>query len=337
MIAGIAFPFPESRGTFRVILMSGKLLDWRAEDSALFGRRPLALRHRAHLSPLFSDAALIRLIDATPREKIHVNTMPRDMRDPRRWREGDLGKLSGEEVMAAVAKGNLWLHLSRVQETDSAYRELLDALFAEIADHVPGFRSYKRSMSVLVSSPKMSVAYHSDAAGQSLWQARGRKRAYIYPAAAPFLPQRALENIVLKRDRDTELPYNASFDAQATILDLDAGDWTTWPRACPHRVVNGECVNISFTTEHWTDELRAGYAVDYANGLLRPWLGDRDCSRAARGPVALAKFGLAGAHKALTGQFARRRPARLGLRVDFRVDPAAPGGFVDIEPYRVAR
>ncbi len=295
------------------------------------------MRHRAHLSSLFSDAALTRLIEATPREKIHVNTMPRDVRDPRLWREGDLGGLSGAEVMEAVARGNLWLHLRRVQETDPAYGELLDALFAEIADHVPGFRSYRRSMSVLVSSPKMSVAYHSDVPGQSLWQARGRKRAYVYPAAAPFLPQRALENIILKRDRDTDLPYNASFDAQAMVVDLEAGDWATWPRACPHRIVNEDCVNISFTTEHWTDDLRAGYAVDYANGLLRPWLGDRDLSRKVHGPAALVKFGVAGAHKALTGQLGRRRPPRLDLNIDFRVDPAAPGGLVDIAPYRVAR
>ncbi len=333
----MTFPFPESREASWITLMSDHLLDWRAEDSAHFGRRPLAMRHRAHLSSLFSDAALTRLIDATPREKIHVNTMPRDVRNPRQWREGDLGGLSGAEVVKAVATGNLWLHLRRVQETDPAYGALLDALFGEIADHVPGFRSYRRSMSVLISSPKMSVAYHSDVPGQSLWQVRGRKRAFIYPAAAPFLPQRALEKIVLKRDRDTDLPYNASFDAQAMVVDLDAGDWATWPRACPHRIVNEDCVNISFTTEHWTDELRAGYAVDYANGLLRPWFGDRDLSRKARGPAALVKFGVAGAHKALTGQLRRRRPARLDLNVDFRVDPVAPGGFVDIAPYRVTR
>lgn len=317
--------------------MTKKLLEWRAEDTPHFGRRPLAMRHNVHLSPLFSDAALIQLIDATPHEHIHVNTMARDCGDPRQWREGDLGDLSGEQVMEAIARGNLWLHLRRVHETDSAYGALLDALFAEIAANVPEFRSYRHSMSVLVSSPNMSVAYHSDVPGQSLWQVRGRKRAYVYPAAPPFLPQHTLENIILKRDRDTDLPYDESFDRKAMVVDLAAGDWAAWPRACPHRVVNGYCVNISFTTEHWTDSLRAGYAVDYANGLLRPWFGGRDLSRSTRGPAALAKFGLAGAHKALTGQLQGSGPARLGLEIDFRVDPGAANGFVDIEPYRVAR
>lgn len=317
--------------------MTTKLLDWRPEHTAYFGRRPLAMRHNAHKSPLFSDAALIRLIDATPREHVHVNTMARDCRDPKQWREGDLGELSGSDVMEAVANGNLWLHLRRVHESNPAYGELLDDLFGEIAENVPSFQTYKRSMSVLVSSPKMSVAYHSDVPGQSLWQVRGRKRAYVYPATAPFLPQRTLEDIILKRDRDTDLPYEDSFDAKAAIVDLEAGDWTSWPRACPHRVVNEDCVNISFTTEHWTDELRAGYAVDYANGLLRPWFGGRNLARETQGPAALVKFGLAGAHKAWTGQLQSRRPARLDLEIDFRVDPCAPGGFIDIEPYRVAR
>ncbi len=313
------------------------LLEWRADDAAQFGLRPLAMRHHAHESPLFSDEALIRLIDATPRNKIHVNTMAKGGLDPRQWREGDLGELDGAQVFEAVARGNLWLHLRRVHETLPAYGELLDGLFGEIEAHVPRFRSYRRSMSVLVSSPNMSVAYHSDVPGQSLWQVRGRKRAYVYPAEAPFLPQQALENIVLKRDRDTDLPFEPGFDDAALVLDMVSGDWATWPRACPHRVVNGDCVNISFTTEHWTDELRYGYAVDYANGLLRPLFGGRDFSRDTRGPSALAKLGLAGAHKVFTGQTRRRRRPRLDLKIDFRVDPAAPDGFVDIEPYRVAR
>jgi len=317
--------------------MSTNLLEWRANDAAHFGRRPLAMRHNAHLGPLFSDAALIRLIEATPREHVHVNTIGRDGADPGQWREGDLGQLSGAQVMEAIAKGNLWLHLRRVHETDAAYGALLDTLFGEIAANVPGFHSYRRSMGVLVSSPNMSVAYHSDVPGQSLWQVRGRKRAYVYPAAAPFLPQSALEAIILKRDRDTDLPYQESFDAEAAVVDLAPGDWATWPRSCPHRVVNADCVNVSFTTEHWTDDLRAGYAVDYANGLLRPWFGGRDLSREIRSLAALAKFGLAGAHKAVTGQLVCRRPSRLALSIDFRVDPRAADGFVDIEPYRVVR
>jgi hypothetical protein len=309
------------------------LIEWQHGDDAIFGRKPIPLRHNLAASPLFSDAALIRLIEASPRDRFHVNTMPRKDQDPRGWREGDMTGVPGAAVLEAVAKGNLWIHLQRVHETDGAYGELLDAVFADIAHNVQGFRSYKHSMSILISSPAMNVAYHADVPGQSLWQVRGRKRVWIYPAQAPFLPQQTRERIILKRSSDTDFGYEPDFDQQAEVYDLAPGDWATWPRMCPHRVVNDDCVNISFTTEHWTDELRAAYAVDYANGLLRPLLGDRDLSVATRGPGFWAKFALAGAHKALRS----RADAALPLSIDFRVDPRADDGFVSIAPYQILK
>ena len=313
--------------------MTRVFTDWRESDARDFGRRSVVLRHGFADSPHFSDDALARLIEATPRERFHVNTMPRDALDQHEWREGDMSGLSGVEVLRAVAKGNIWVHLQRVQDYSSAYRDILDAMFDELEERVPGFRAYKRSMSVLVSSPRMNVALHSDVPGQSLWQARGRKRVWIYPARAPFLPQATIENIVLKRAADTDLPYDPSFEAAAEVYELGPGEGATWPRNCPHRVVNADCVNVSFTTEHWTDELRAGYAVDYANGLLRPLFGGRDLSRETRGPAFWAKFALAGAHKALRSLSGAGMP----LTVDFRVDPNAASGFSDLAPYRVTK
>jgi hypothetical protein len=315
------------------IFMTSVFSPWPENAAADFGRRPLKLRHKLVDNSLFSDEALVRLIEATPRKNYHVNTMPSDSNDPHLWREGDMTGLSGREVLAAVARGALWVHLQRTQETDDAYRVLLDAAFEEIERNVPGFKSFKRSMSVLVSSPLMNVAYHADVPGQSLWQVRGRKRVWIYPARAPFLPRRALENIVLQRASDTDLPFDASFEAQAESYLMEPGDMATWPRNSPHRVVNEDCVNVSFTTEHWTRELAADYVADYANGLLRPWFGGRDLSRETRGPVFLAKAALASGHKFIR-RFADRGPP---LTVDFRVAPEAERGFTDVPPYALSK
>lgn len=306
------------------------LAPWRECDAAEFGRRPTPLKHTLIESPLFSDAALARLIEATPRESLHVNTMPRDGTNPRAWREGGVGKLSGDQVLEAVAKGNIWVHLQRVQDSFGVYRELLDDIFDEIENRV-GTKTFKRSMSVLVSSPRMNVAYHSDVPGQSLWQVRGHKRVWIYPDEAPYLPQAARENIALKRAMDTNLPYELSFDAAAASYRLGPGDWAHWPRNAPHRVVNEDCVNVSFTTEHWTSGLRNSYAVDYANGLLRPLFGGRDLSRATSGPAFYTKLALAGAHKAIRKTFQRTMP----LTIDFHVDPDSSDGFRDVAPYRI--
>lgn len=316
------------------ISMTAIFNHWPANGSAQFGRRPLVLKHALADSPLFSDQALARLIEATPRENYHVNTMPPGAEDPHTWREGDMSGLSGEEVMEAVAKGRLWVHLQRVQDVDKRYRSMLNSAFEELARRVPGFHTYRRSMSILISSPRMNVAYHADVPGQSLWQISGRKRVWIYPACPPFLPQRAIEDIVLKRSLDTDLPYARAFDDAAESFVLEAGDMATWPRNCPHRVVNDDCVNVSFTTEHWTDEFRAGYAVDYANGLMRPLVGDARLSRETRGFGFFAKFALAGGHKLLVG-LARGRT--LPLKVDFRVNGNHAGGFENIPPRTLAK
>jgi hypothetical protein len=314
--------------------MNNLLTKWDAGQAEAFGRRPLLLKHGLADHPLFTDRALERLIEATPREHFHVNTMPRDETDPRKWREGDMTGLSGRDVMAAVARGNIWVHLQHVHEAFDAYGDFLDALFADIERNVPGFRSYKRSMSVLISSPNMNVALHADVPGQALWQVRGRKRVWVYPARPPFLPRHKIENIVLQRSFDTDLPYEPSFEAEAASFELSAGDWTSWPRNCPHRVRNADCVNISFTTEHWTDELRDGYVVDYANGLLRPFFGGRDLPRETAGPAYWGKFALAAAHK---GWRKLSNTNRMPMTIDFRVDPLAAQGFSDVAPYQIMK
>ena len=313
--------------------MSGLVLPFATADAASFGAANLKFRHTLASSPLFSDERLMRLIERTSRENYHVNTPGPGDGSRSEWREGAMDGMSGEDVFRAVANGALWVHLQRVGETDPAYADLLDTLFAEIEDQVPGLKTYRRSMSVLISSPDLRVAYHCDVPGQMLWQVRGRKTLYIYPPRAPFLPQEALERIVLRTASDTELTFDPSFEEHASAYELTPGDAMHWPLNGPHRVVNGDCVNISFTTEHWTNDLRAQYAANYANGLLRRAFGTGDLSRKTSGLAFGAKLALAGMHKYVANR--RRRP--LEFEVDFRVDPDAPAGVRDVPASQISR
>ena len=306
--------------------MSGLVSPFTREQTATFGAANLRFRHGLDRSPLFSDDRLKSLIERSPRDRYHVNTPGSRAALRADWREGGMEGVSGDKVLAAVTNGALWVHLQRVGETDPAYAELLDALFADIEAQVPGLATYKRTMSILISSPNLKVAYHCDVPGQMLWQVRGRKTLHVYPARAPFLPQESLENIILRTATDTELHFDPSFEDQAGVYELRPGDAMHWPLNGPHRVVNGDCVNVSFTTEHWTNDLRAQYAVDYANGLLRRALGTGDLSRRPHGLASSAKLALAGMHKYAT----RRGGKPLAFEVDFRVDPNAPAGVRDV-------
>jgi hypothetical protein len=309
------------------------ITDWQPHFPSLFSNHSLALSHSLASSPLFTDAALARLIDNTPREAYHVNYSQKTPGNPPKRREGEIKGLSGQDVIDVVKTGNIWVNLTAPARTDPAYGDLLDSIYAEFEERVPGFKSYKRNLTILISSPNVSVKYHSDVPGQSLWQVRGTKKVYVYPAQAPFISQPALEKLILGQLRETDMPYESWFDDYAEVHMLEAGKMLHWPLNGPHRVVNEGMLNVSFTTEHWTDELRKHYAVNYANGILRSKLGMQKLSQQVTGASYLAKLATAAAVK-----FTPLNPQKKKVySVDFQVDPAAPEGVRDIPAYSFSK
>jgi hypothetical protein len=313
--------------------MSTILADFEPRHISLFGEHILHLKHRLAESGLFTDDALARLIEKTPPAHCYVNTMDKRSHNPRSRREGAIDGLSGAEALEAVRSGNIWINIHKLGETDPAYARLLGAIFAEFETRVPGLRTYRQSMTLLISSPNVKVYYHCDVPGQMLWQLRGTKRVFVYPAKAPFLTQPAMEKIVLGEAHETGMPYEPWFDDYADVIDLEAGSMLYWPLNCPHRVENHDCLNVSATTEHWTDALRNVYAVNYANGILRRSLGLKELSRETSGPSFWGKAAFAAAMKKSGVQKLNQRK-RL---IDFAVDPKAPDGIRDIPAYAFGR
>lgn len=307
--------------------------DFSKRHAQLFGRHNLDLGHSLATSPLFADAALAELIERAPAGSYHVNTMDVTTHDPRTRREGVVDGLSGAQALEAVRRGHIWILLQNPGRYDPRYEEMLAGIYHEMEELVPGFRSYKQKMSILISSPRVQVSYHADVPGQTLWQVRGHKRVHVYPNTAPFLAQDALERIVLGEAHEISLDYEPWFDEYAEVIDLAPGRMLHWPLNCPHRIVNADCLNVSFTTEHWTDELRNTHAVNYANGVLRGRFGARQLSRPTAGPGMWARMGLAAAWKASGLQKRRHRK----YKIDFKVDLDAPWCVQPISPYELTR
>lgn len=298
--------------------------DWEPQHTALFGRHTIRLQHALAESGLFTDEALAGLIDRADAANYNIATMGADHRRSN-WRSGDKGDRSGAEVIDAVRNGRIWINLQRVNTFEPRYAALLDRIFAEIEGRVPGLETYKQTLGVLISSPNAQVFYHCDVPGQMLWQIRGRKKVYVYPPSEPFLNPADMEGVILGLTEE-EVPYEPWFDEHAEVYDLEPGQMLHWPLNGPHRVVNHDCLNVSVTTEHWTNEIRASYAMNYANGILRQ-IGVGNPSRAISGPGFYGKAALAAAVK-YSGVMDKRRYRRVA---DFLVDPKAPGGFVDIQ------
>ncbi|MEZ5800130.1 MAG: hypothetical protein R3D29_06225 [Nitratireductor sp.] len=312
-------------------LATGNIItDWKDHHAELFGRHSLHLQHSLDSSELFTNEALAKLIDNSPRNTYHVNTRSSGPDGKRKRREGEFGNLSGKEILEAVATGDIWINLRAPQLADKRYGELLEEMYREFEARVPGLSTFRHLTTILISSPGIYVPYHVDVPGQMLWQIRGRKRVWVYPAEQPFMPQAALEKLILGEFHETDMPYHDWFDEMATVYDLEPGWMLHWPLNCPHRVENHDSVNVSVTTEHYTRAIRNSYGVNYANGLLRK-AGFSRLEQQKSGLVMLAKLALAAGVK-FSGI---RKKASKPYLIDFQVDPASPDSVRDIAPYEL--
>ncbi len=300
--------------------------DWTDQHTALWGHQPLRLQHRLHTMPLFSRESLAQLIDTYPRDQyslIHMGARG----DRRFWREGDTGGLPGEAVIDAISKGRMWLNLRNVLKVDKRFADVADAVFAEMAQRLPGFSTRHRSAGILISSPGAQVYYHADLPGQHLWQLIGRKRVYVYPNSPPFLTERQLEDIALF-EIEVDLPYEPWYDEHARVLELEPGQMLSWPLNAPHRVENLDCLNVSMTVSFTNEEIHRLQNLNLANGLLRHRLGIAPKSRSISGPSYWSKAVL---QKALRNSSWVRRERHARRVVDFRLDGANPGQIIDAQ------
>ncbi len=308
------------------------LTDWKENHVQLFGKHSLHLKHCLHKSELFGDQALARLLENAHRNDYHVNTRSAGPDGKKRRREGEFGKLSGQQLLEAVRKGDIWINLRAPQKADKAYGELLEDMYREFEARVPGLKTFKHLTTILISSPNVYVPYHADVPGQMLWQIRGRKRVWVYPGWEPFLPQAAIEKLILGEMHETDMPFHDWFDEWAQVIDLEPGHMLHWPLNYPHRVENHDCLNVSVTTEHYTKAIRNAYAVNYANGLLRK-AGFKNLDQQKSGLALTAKLAFAAAVK-FSGV---RKTVSKPYTIDFCVDPDAPSGYRDIEAYELRK
>jgi len=313
--------------------MTQKIFEsWKAEHSELWGKSPVVQRHNLHKSDLFTDEALAELIENYPREDYSLVVPGRqDQGQHHKWREGDIGEATGAQVLEAIKDGFLWINLRNLPKHSARFKALKDQLFTEMQDNVPGLDIKQSEMTLLITSPGAQTYYHCDVPGQSLWHIRGRKKAYIYPATDPFMPQEVLEQVIMQ-ETEEEIPFKEWFDDHALIVDMEPGMMAHWPQFTPHRVENYDTLNVSITTEHWTPEIERNYKVRYANSLLRRKVGLT--------PQSVATSGMAYFCKAVIQALWRRsglaRKYIWARKIEFRLTPSAPDMLSDIPPFTLS-
>ncbi len=290
------------------------LADLTADKAKAFGRQTQQFVHDLHDRALFRDAGLIEVLDRYPRDKLGVFTMGDDPVDWTSWRRGSAEGLSGAQLLDAAYKGRIWLNLRAVNDVLTTYGDLAREIFGELEAGVPGLKTFKHDVGLLISSPKAQVFYHLDVLPVTLWQLRGRKTMWVYPRAEPFVSDRQLEQIVL-RETAEQFAYVPDWDQAAETYVMEPGVMVSWRQNAPHRLVNDDCLNVSLSIEHQTAEALMRANVIYANGVMRRRLRASPRLQDGFTPANLAKFGLARAAKAVGLQ----KPTKTVLQPSFQL------------------
>lgn len=248
----------------------------------------MRVKHQLLDTGLFDDGALLDLFDRHDPGELLVYRMGDDHRNLDDFKYGSRGGLSAAELLEAVKAGQLWLNIINLTRQHSEFRELVDAMYEQLEDTVPGFTTVFRSANLLVSSPTSQVFYHADAPLNMLWHLRGEKRVWVYPSSEKFAPREWVE-MIFTRESDDDLPYKPDFDQYATAFDLKPGDMLTWPQNTPHRVENICGMNVSLTTEHYTPRAMKKRMTYLSNHYLHRWFGLPTTGVALDGPSAALK------------------------------------------------
>jgi hypothetical protein len=316
-----------------------KYLQWSEQEARNFGVIPQVNRHLVHHLPWFSDEGLRDLIAKHPRSKMRVfksGTDPEKREED--WQPIDTEGASAEDILQAVRVGQLWVNLSRIDLVDERLGTLGKHLYEEIADRCPHFKPVWVNRAFLfISSPNAMVYLHADYQPNMLWHLRGRKTIWIYPAYDDRIAtQHRIEEICAGGEDD--LVYKPEFDRIGTAFSVGPGDTVSWPARAPHRVVNGNDLNVSLSTFHETsdDYLRVtDHCADYFFRSVFPPAAD------VNGPFRPVKRVI---YKACRrAGWVKGRPVK-EFYAKFRIDPTAPegisvipGGPVLTEHSRLAR
>jgi hypothetical protein len=312
------------------IVTDGSMLDgWTQAHTEAFQNEFLTFRHRLAETGLFTDDALIDLLERHPSQNLDVCTMGAADHPlyPNRFRTGDFRDASAADLVAAAKAGKVWINVRNAMNLHDDYRAVLDRMYGDLAK-ATGNRAYNPKGSILISSPVAKVPYHFDKTEVILWHVRGRKTVYAWPNNQKFIPDTAHESTLTKMI-DDDLPYTAAFEDDATVLALTDGDGATWPLNSPHRVDN-ETFCVSVTTEYSTAESGTKNAAMLTNATLRRYL--------KASPLYENDGALARRLKSVAGRVIRKTP--LGAdrspadMVTFKIDPSVDGFLVDVEPFQ---
>jgi hypothetical protein len=312
------------------------LFNWTQQDFDTVERGVLVARHGLAETGLFSDEALVEIIDRHPVEDFSVNTMGANPHvfD---WREGDRNGVPAGQLLELVRQGQLWINCRKMLQHHPQIERVVNKLYDEIEARNPAFRAENRTANLLISSPTAWVPYHVDMPVNMLWHIRGVKRVWVYPSFDVRFASSEVLGKVCSGEWTEDVPYNRSFDRYALVFDIEPGQLISWPQLTPHRVTNLDGLNVSLSSEHKNARARRRINVHTANRKIHKYFGVAVKGIDVDGFTPHLKQSLARAFRYLGKMFSQSKQQFVYPK-SFVVDPDARYGFrlLDDETHSVA-
>ena len=304
--------------------MSQLLKNWTPGQFETLEEGVLLANHNLAETGLFSDEALVEILDSHPEDFLTISTMGNDT-NVFEWREGYRDGVAAEELIRLVREGHLWMNVRRIMDFQPKHAKLVHDLYSELEQGNGRFRAIQRSANLLISSPRVLVHYHVDLPVNMLWHIRGRKRVWVYPHFDHrFVSKEVMENVAVGNLTE-DVPYHAALDQYALSYDVEPGQLLTWPQHSPHRVNNIEGINVSLSTEHMNARAIRRNNMYEANHYLRNWFGVANPNTNVSSFSAHVKQNFARGVR-FTSKFFAKPKRQFEYGKAFVVDPAQPTG-----------
>jgi hypothetical protein len=227
----------------------------------------MALDHGVPLY-LAADDALIHILDRYPTDLIEVTgcNFEDEVLAAR-----ERGEIDGAAILGAVKTGEIGIVLHDIEFAHPGLWAEIKHSLGWLAPHIGLKEAGDMTGRLTISAARNPTPYAFRPAGQVLFHLRGVQRVRIYPTNETYLPQKAVEEVIMNRAGADTLHYVPNYDHAAWRFDIIAGQGLAWPLFSPHRIENQKGLCVTLALDYQTKHSRVIAAAHRANSVLRRW------------------------------------------------------------------
>ena len=223
----------------------------RRRQRTAFGRTPMTYAHRLLETGLFDDDQLARQLERHPAELFDINLFNYDADDQILLQTGTKGRRGGVALLEAAKAGPGVDPDAPHPGASPDMAEAMRRVFADLADHMPGFRPVQVTGQLILSAPSARVP------SAPMRQACRCSTCAARSGCGSIRSTRPTSRAARWRtsswsSRPRICPIAARWTRRPRVFDLKPGMAIAWPQHAPHRIENQDSFNVSLSCDYLT-------------------------------------------------------------------------------------